>query len=258
MKNNSQIPTVNIAVKRILLLFSVLFICFLIGTFGYYLIEGWSLQDAFYMTAITISAVGFREIGQLSFTGRIFTMFLIFMGVTLLAGWVAIVTSFLVSADLRNYFRRKKMFDKIKNMKKHTILCGGGTTGKVIAEEFKNKDSDLIVIEDDKGVITRFQNKFPNIPLIEANATNEESLWIANIKSAGCLISSLSSDIDNLYVVITARDLNPDLFIVARCFDDSIAHRIYKAGANEVISPNKIGGQKIAEICFSQKAGSGA
>ncbi|MFC1703273.1 potassium channel family protein [Candidatus Omnitrophota bacterium] len=254
MKESHAVSNISVVLKRVLLLFAVLAVCFLIGTFGYYLIEGWTFADAFYMTAITISAVGFREIGSLSLTGRLFTIFLIFMGVTLLAGWVAIVTSFLVGADLRNYFRRKKMFDKIKNMKHHTILCGGGTTGRVIVEEFKKGNQDLIIVEQDQSATKKIEDKFPNIPIIHANATSEESLWIANIKAAGCLISALSSDIDNLYVVITARDLNPNLFIVARCFDDSIAHRIHKAGANEVISPNRIGGQRIAEICFSKQS----
>lgn len=251
--NNNKISDVIVVARRMLFLLIIVFITIAVGTLGYFLIEGWNIQDAFYMTAITISAVGFREIGGLSFLGRIFTVGLIFVGVTLIAGWVAIVTSFLVEADLKNFFRRRKMFDKIKNLKNHTILCGGGSTGRAIIEEFKAANKSLVIIENDKESVRKIQDKFPEFAVIEANATTEEPLWLANIKSAGTLISSLSTDVDNLYVVITARDLNPDLFIVARSFDENIAHRIYKAGANEVIFPNKIGGQRMASICIDRK-----
>jgi voltage-gated potassium channel len=251
--NNNKISDVILVLRRIVLLIFILLVILFIGTLGYYLIEGWNIQDAFYMTAITISAVGFREIGKLSFLGRLFTVILIFIGVTLLAAWVAIVTSFLVEADLKDFFRRRKMIERIKNMKNHTILCGGGSTGRAIIEEFRDANKELVIIENNKDNVKKIQDKFPEFPVIEANATTEEPLWLANIKSAGTLISALSTDVDNLYVVITARDLNPNLFIVARSFDENIAHRIYKAGANEVIFPNKIGGQKMASICIERK-----
>ena len=144
------------------------------------------------------------------------------------------------------------MFNKIGNMSNHTVLCGGGSTGRAIIEEFNNSKKDLVVIESNKDNIRKLQEKFPQLPVIEANAIAEEALWLANIKAAGALISALSTDVDNLYVVITARDLNSNLFIVARSFDEGIAHRIYKAGANEVIFPNKIGGQKMASICITR------
>jgi len=253
MDTKNRISDFAVVFKRMILLLVILLVTAFIGTLGYFLVEGWNLQDAFYMTAITISTVGFREIGHLSLGGRIFTVILIFIGVTLLAGWTAVITSFLVESDLKNYFRRKKMFDRIKNMRSHTILCGGGSTGRAIIEEFQKANKDLVVIENDKDSINKIQDKFPKLAVIEANAITEESLWIANIKSAGTLISALSTDVDNLYVVITSRDLNPELFIVARSFDENIAHRIYKAGANEVIFPNKIGGQKMASICIERK-----
>lgn len=251
---DNKISDLSVVLRRMLLLVFILLATIFFGTLGYFIIEGWNIQDAFYMTAITISAVGFREIGQLSFPGRLFTIILIFIGITLLAAWVAVVTSFLVEADLKHFFRRRKMFEKIKNLKDHTILCGGGTTGRAIIEEFKKTDRNLVIVEQDKANVRYIQEKFPDFPVIEANATSEESLWIANVKSAGALISALSTDIDNLYVVITARDLNPNIFIVSRSFDENIAHRIYKAGANEVIFPNKIGGQRMASICFQRKA----
>ncbi|MBM3252088.1 MAG: potassium channel family protein [Candidatus Omnitrophica bacterium] len=253
MEEKKKISDVTVVLKRIILLVAILFVVIFSGTLGYFLIEGWSLQDAFYMTAITISTVGFGEVGRLSFSGRLFTVILIFIGITLFGSWTAVITSFLVEADLKNYFRRKKMFDKIKNMKDHTILCGSGSTGMAIIEEFTKANKDLVLIEHNREHIRKIEDKFPKVPIIEANATAEESLWIANIKSAGVLISALSTDVDNLYVVITARDLNPNLFIVARSFDDNIAHRIYKAGANEVIFPNKIGGQRMASICLERK-----
>ena len=238
--------------RRCVTLFIALLSTFFIGTLGYRLIEGWSFSDAAYMTVITIASVGYREIGDLSGAGRIFTSVLIFIGVTVIAGWVAVVTSFLLDTDLKNYFRRKKMIEKISQMRHHTIVCGGGNTGVAVIEELLEKRMDIVLIENNAEIIKHIEYKFPRVAIVEGSATVEETLWIANVKAAKNLIVSLSSDVDNIYVVITARDLNPNLFIVARSFDDATGQRMLKAGANDVVSPDKIGGQKMAQICSSR------
>lgn len=237
--------------KRFLVAFIVLVVVILFGTLGYHFIEGWSFSDAAYMTVITIASVGYGEVRDLSGVGRIFTSFLIFIGVVTIAGWVGIMTSLFVDTDLKNYFRRKKMIGKIQNMRNHTIICGGGDTGMAVIHELYNQPAGIVLVENDPEAVKYVQYIYPKVAIVESNATVEEALWIANIKVAKNLVVSLSSDIDDIYVVLTARDLNPNLFIVAKAFDDSKAKRILKAGANEVVSPNKIGGQRMAQLCCS-------
>jgi len=232
--------------------FLVVLLTVLLGATGYWLIEGWPFYDGIYMTIITIASVGYREIGDLSPTGRLFTEFLIFIGMAVIAGWVAVVTSFLIDADLNNYFRRKKMIDRIAKMQKHTVICGAGNTGQSVIESLDGKNMDIVLIEQDPEVIKRIEYRFPRVAIVEGNATVEETLWIANIKAARNFVAALETDVSNLYIVITARDLNSNLFIVARVHDDSTAQRVLKAGANEVVSPNRIGGQKMAELCHSR------
>ena len=237
--------------RRFIVLFLILLLIILFGTLGYRVIEGWSFSDGAYMTIITIFTVGYREIGELSQAGRVFTSILIFAGMAFVTSWAATITSFLVSSDLTHYFRRKRMIDKIKHMQGHTVLCGGGSTGFAVIQELLQKKINVAVIEHNPEVIKRLEYQFPTVALIEGNATAEETLWLANIKAAKNLITCLASDVDNLYVVITARDLNPDLFIVSRAFQDTTAQRILKAGANDIVLPNKIGGQKMAQMCHA-------
>src|SRR3989338_3355523 len=224
--------------KRFLLIFAWLFGILILGTVGYMLIEGWSYSDAAYMTVITIATVGYREVGELSEAGRIFTSILIFIGVAVIAVWSAVITTFLVSSDFNDYFRRKKMIDKISKMRSHTVICGGGNTGIAVVQELLEKKVEIVMIETSPDSTKYLEYKFPQIAVVQGNATSEEMLWIANIKAAKNLIVALDSDVDNLFVVITARDLNPNLFIIARALDESTAHRILKAGANEVVSPH--------------------
>ncbi len=238
--------------KRCLVLFGVLVFTISFGVIGYRQIEGWSFSDALYMTIITVGTVGYKEVGDLSETGRIFTEVLIFIGMIGIGGWVAVVTSLFLDTDLREYFRRKKMIDKISKMRGHTIICGGGSTGVAIIQDLYDKGFDIVVIENDPEAVKQIEYKFPKVAVVEGTATSEEALWIANVKAARNLVASLASDVDNLYIVITARDLNENLFIVARIFDDSTAQRVQKAGANEVVSPNKIGGQRMAQLCYAR------
>ncbi len=252
MKIKQDAQQLNRMLNRCLLFFGVLCFTVVFGAVGYRIIEGWPLYDGIYMAVITIASVGYREIGELSPIGRFFTEILIFMGVTAIAGWVAVMTSFLLDADLKNYFRRKAMIDKISKMRNHTIVCGGGHTGLAIIQELSDKGVDVVLIENDHETIKKIEYKFPKVAVVEGSATTEEALWIANIKAAKNLIASLVSDVDNLFIVITARDLNPNLFIVARVFDDATAQRALKAGANEVVSPYKLGGQKMVELCLAK------
>ncbi len=144
------------------------------------------------------------------------------------------------------------MIEKIGKMRNHTIVCGAGSTGSSVIEALLDHQLDVVVIEQNPETVKHIQYRYPQIAIIESSATVEESLWIANVKAAKNLVVTFSSDMDNIYVVITARDLNPRLFIVARAMEDSAAKRILKAGANDVVSPNKIGGRTMAGLCLKE------
>ncbi|HFE52964.1 MAG TPA: potassium channel protein [Bacteroidetes bacterium] len=232
-------------VKTVLLLF---FGLVALGTFGYMLIEGWDALDSVYMTIITIASVGYREVGPLHFWGRIFTMSLIFFGLIVVSVFVASVTSLYVERELQKAFRSRRMLKQIQKLRDHVILCGAGDTGRQVIEEFHRVGQPLVAIEKNPEHVQGLSEAFPDLPIIEGDATKDETLVAANIQHARGLISSLAEDADNLFVVISARALNPNLYIVARAVDPHTQQKLVRAGANHVISPNVIEGLRMASV----------
>jgi voltage-gated potassium channel len=234
---------------RDLLIFSLFFFSIvIIGMFGYMWLEDWNWADALYMTFITISTVGFKEVGSLEADGRLFTIFIIVLGLISIGMLTANVTSIFVSKELLKIRKSKNMKKAIMNLKKHTILCGAGDTGSAVIKEFINTGKSLVVIEKNHDKIDYLSELYPRLLFVEGDATKDETLEEANIKNAKGLITALSLDASNLFVVISARSLNPDLFIVSRSVDANTADKLYKAGANYVISPNLIEGMRMAAV----------
>jgi voltage-gated potassium channel len=217
-----------------------------IGVTGYVVIEDWSLFDAIYMTIISFTTVGFQEIGTLGKVGRVFTMFIIFFGVILIAMLSASVTSIFVRNELLSSRKIKKMKKHITSLKDFTLLCGAGDTGMQVIKEFMDAGKDLVIIDDKPDVIEQLRETYPDLPIVAGNATKDEVLEEANIRNASGLIATLSVDADNFFVVVSARALNPDLKIISRSVDPHTEDKLYKAGANHVISPNVIGGTRMA------------
>jgi len=217
-----------------------------IGVTGYVIIEEWSILDAIYMTIISFTTVGFQEVGKLGEVGRVFTIFIIFFGVILIAMLSASVTSIFVKNELLSSRKIKKMKQRISSLKNFTILCGAGDTGMNVINEFIEAGKDLVVIEDKPEVIEQLSETYPDLPVVTGNATKDEVLQEANIKNASGLIATLSVDADNFFVVVSARSLNPNLKIISRSVDPHTEDKLYKAGANHVISPNVIGGTRMA------------
>lgn len=217
-----------------------------IGVTGYIFIEGWSWLDALYMTIISFTTVGFKEVGQLGAFGRIFTMFIIIFGMVLIAMLSASVTSIFVRNELLSSRKMKKMKKQISSMKDFTILCGAGDTGLMVIDEFAQAGKSLVVIEDKPEVLEELREHYPDLPVVDGDATKDEILLEANITNATGLIAALSVDADNFFVVVTARALNPNLTIISRSVDPHTENKLYKAGANHVISPNMIGGVRMA------------
>ncbi len=227
-----------------------LFALILFGAAGYPILENWSFMDALYMTVITVNSVGYREIGELGVSGRIFTMVLIFGGLTAVVIWVSSVTSLYVHQDLSLFFRKRKMEKEITKLKNHTILCGAGDTGQQIIDRYLGTKRDIVVIEQKPELIVELKERFPGILVFEGDATKEEVLTSANIQEASSLITALALDADNLFVVISARHMNPTLNIIARAIESQTRNKLIQVGANHVVTPSIIEGARMAAMAL--------
>jgi voltage-gated potassium channel len=215
-----------------------------IGTAGFMLIENYSFIDGLYMSAITISTVGFGEVLPLSAAGRLFTTGLILCSFLALAFAGHTVGQSLLENVWSGRAERKKMSNKIKSLKDHYIVCGYGRVGAAAVEQLKRLASECVVIENDENQISLLKEK--GYLYLVGDATHEELLEEAGIKRAQGLLSLLNNDPDNLFVVLTAREMNPTLNIVSRVDESSAGHKIIRAGADDVVSPFDSAGQQIA------------
>lgn len=216
-----------------------------IGTMGYALLEDYSLLDAFYMTVITISTVGFGEIHTLSEGGRIFTIFLILFGFGSIGFLAHAFMEAIVEQSTSKTLGIKTMKKRIRQLKEHVIICGFGRVGAVAADHFDSAGSDFVVIESSKEQLRLIQES--NYHYLEGDATREETLLAAGIKRATALLALLGSDPENLFTVLTARDLNPTLHIIARTEVATSESRMLRAGADSIISPYASAGRSVAE-----------
>lgn len=219
---------------------------FLVGTAGYTLIEGWSWFEALYMSVTTVTSVGFMELRPLSPAGRSFTIVLIFLGLTGLGIWWALITALIVELDLGGVLRRRRMMRSIEDLKNHFIVCGVGRMGRVVVDELQQSGQPFVVIEHNPARLATLLENHPDVLLIEGDATREQILRGARIARASGLAACLADDADNLLVCITARHLNPELTTVARAYNEESVEKLRRAGAEHVISPNQTGGIRMA------------
>ncbi len=215
----------------------------LIGMTGYHLIEGWPIFDALYMTVITLATVGYGETHPLSTTGRVFTIFLILGGMGIILYGITEITTFIVEGEMSGILRRRRMNRMINKLSNHYILCGWGNTGYYVQEEMERTRRPCVVVEKDLAKVNKLAEK--DVLVIEGDATDDATLVSAGIKRASGLITTLPTDKDNMFVVITARGLNPTLPIVAKIDDVSSRDKFLRSGANIAISANFIGGLRM-------------
>lgn len=231
---------------KMYLVFTLMFILLFGGTFGYVLIEGMNIIEALYMTVITISTVGFAEVRNLSDEGRLFTILLIFSGVFTAAFAVTVFSSVVIEGEFRYLLRRRNMEKSIAKMKDHYIICGAGDTGHYIVNQFEKRKVPYLVIDSDPSKVEHVIEQ--GGVALEGDATAEEDLIKAGIERAVGLVCCLSNDADNVFTVLTAREINPDLFIVSRAIDPKADQKLLKAGADKTVSPNEIGGVRMASL----------
>lgn len=229
------------------LLFSILMflVVVLFGIFGYTWIEGWDLLDSLYMTIITLSTVGYGEVREIGPGGRVFTVLLIVFGLFTITYIVGLVAETLVAGEIRSVLGRRKVSKKIKSLRDHYIICGYGRIGSIICKELTRKAIPLMVIEKDEHVQEQLEED--KILYLDGDATHEETLLEVGIEKAKGLVSVVSSDAENVYICLTARGLNPRLYILSRAEDEASERKLLRAGANKVILPYILGGRRMVQ-----------
>ena len=227
---------------------ALLFMILAGGTAGYIVIEGWSFWDAFYMTVTTVATVGFQEVHPLSFAGRVFTILLIFGGVGTAFYTVTLLATIIVEGGLHQGFERRRVTRMLEPIKDHFIVCGYGRIGGIITAELHQQGVPLVVIERDPQRVRQAIER--GWLAIEADASREEVLTRAGIHRARGLIAAVGTDAENVFAVLTARVMRPDLFIIARVESDDAEHKLRRAGADRVISPYQIGANHIVQTAL--------
>ena len=215
----------------------------IIGTVGYVIIDDYNWLDSLFMTVITISTVGYGEIHPLSPGGRLFTIFLIITSIGLVAYYLTFVTRLLADGEWAREYKLYKQFNHLKKMENHVIVCGYGRNGREACEVLRDNGVEFAVIEAKQGTAPH-----PGDIMIYADATRDEVLLQAGILKAKAIIISLPDDAANLFVVLTARQLNPSITIISRASYDQSVSKLKIAGANNVIMPDKIGGAHMATL----------
>ncbi|MDX2448356.1 MAG: potassium channel protein [Desulfobacterales bacterium] len=223
--------------------FSIVIVAF--GTVGYMLIEGWNFLDALYMTVITYFTVGYSEVHAISDIGRLYTIFLIFLGVGFFLYVAGAVIQFMVEGKIRTVLGRRKLDRQIHHLKNHYIVCGYGRIGKVICDTLNRSPIDLVVIESNEKLIPEISTD--KILYLWGDASNEALLLKAGIQRAKGLVAALGTDAENVFLVLTARQLAPSLFITARASDTEVKNKLRAAGADNVESPYEKGAMRMAQ-----------
>ncbi|MEL6899707.1 MAG: potassium channel protein [Cyanobacteria bacterium J06606_4] len=215
-----------------------------VGTFWYWIVEGWRFVESLYMTVITLATVGFAEVQTLGDRGRVFTVVLIFMGV-FTVGYIA---NRFTEAIVRGYFqdgaRLKQRRRLMQGLSRHYIVCGFGRTGRQIAEEFSLQKIPFVVVDASEDAVQEAQQL--GFMAVQGDATLDDTLNLVRLESAICLVSALTSDAENLYTVLSARTLNAKVRIVARASSEEAIQKLQRVGADAVISPYITGGKRMA------------
>ncbi len=231
--------------SKIYLSLALMLMVMAFGVFGYRFISDYSWIDAFYMTIITVTTVGFSEVRPMGPEGKIFTVILIVTSVFIFGFAISVITEYVLGRNSLQLLKKKKMKNSIESLNQHVIICGFGRNGMQAAEKLKAYKKPFVVIEKDREIIERYGEEGL---FIEGDANDDEILMEAGIERAQYLIAALPDDAANLFVVLSARQLKRDLFIISRASLVNSQNKLFLAGANKVIMPDKIGGDHMASL----------
>ncbi len=216
------------------------------GTFGYRLTQHVPWWEAFYMTVLTLTTVGFNEISSLTRAGQVLTVVLLFAGLGVILLVVTEVGRWVVGGELRDVLGHVRRLRMIESFSGHEIVCGWGRMGQAVVDELRRTRRDVVVVENKPDKVAKL--RAADIPVVHGDATSEAALKAAGIERARGLVACLNDDAHNVYTVLTARSLNPELFIVARAGEEGAEGRLLRAGANRVVSPYRHGGARLAHV----------
>ncbi len=230
------------------LILALQFVCILLfGTVGYMFLGGGSFLDSLYMTVITVTTVGFEEVVPLGPAGRLFTIILILVGVGFVLYVIGMITETVVEGGIRKIFGRINMEKRIAALRDHYIICGYGRIGKVICDDLAHSKRDFVVVDREPSELAKLQEA--GYLYIDGDATDDRVLEKAGIRKARGLVAVVDTDAANVYIILSARGLNPDLFILARASSEERAEsKLLRAGADKVISPYVIGASRMAQL----------
>lgn len=238
--------------RRIRWLALALVVAVAYGVAGYMVLEGWGFDDALYMTVITLSTVGFREVHPLDDSGRMFTMTVIAIGVGLVLVTVAVVAQWMLEGGLGERNRRRRMQQRIDELSGHFIVCAYGRVGRAVARELEAEGAAFVVVDPDESLDERMTAD--GVAYIIDDPSEEEVLHRAGVERARGLVCAVDSDATNVYITLVARGLNPDLFIVARASEPGSDQRLLRAGADRVVSPFVSSGRHMALVAMRPRA----
>lgn len=229
--------------KKLQVGLTIILAIILIGTMGYHLIEGWSFFDSLYMTIITISTTGFKEFRPLSVPGMVLTIALIISGVLALAYTGGRGIQLLVESQI---LRRRRMLKKLEEISDHYIVCGFGRMGSQIAEHLLENKLKFVVVENEPHNVEKLNSL--SYLFVDGDATDDDALILAGVKRAKGLVAVLATDAENVFTTLSARELNPKIFIVARAIDEGTEGKLKKAGAHRVVKPYELGGNRMVQL----------
>ena len=218
------------------------------GIVGYMWIERFDFLEALYMTTITVTTAGFAEVRPLSTSGRLFTTFLLILSYGAMAFVLTRITQYIISGEVNKFFKTRKTMRAIEKIRNHVVVCGFGRNGQQAAHTLKVHGQPFVVIESDEMLAERAYAESPDLLFIQGDGTDDETLKRARVENAKALITTLPEDADNVFIVLSARSLNPRIQIISRASGNNSIIKLKKAGADSVIMPDKIGGTHMATL----------
>ncbi|MBS1577163.1 MAG: potassium channel protein [Bacteroidetes bacterium] len=233
---------------RLLQPFIVIHAIIIVGIIGFMLIEKYTFVEAMYMTTISITTAGFQEVRPLSDSGRLFTMFLLITSWISFAFVITRITEFVITGEINKYFKTRRIMNSINKLTNHVIICGYGRNGQQAVHNLKLHGVPVVFIEKDVELINRELPEHNNALYIVGDSTDDDLLMSAGVQKAKALITTLPADADNLFIVLSARSLNPGMQIISRASESNSISKLRKAGADNVIMPDRIGGAHMATL----------
>ena len=236
----------RVTVRHVRILFGAIVLAVAIGTAGFVVLEGWSVEDALYQTVTTLTTVGFREVHELDSAGRYWAMAVAIAGVAIIFGSIGIVSEYLMDEVASGRREARSMMRSVESTKDHFILCGYGRVGAAVAREIAHGGQAVVVVDTDEA--SRNQAALEGHQVVPGDATLDATLEAAGVRRARGLVACVDSDSENVFIVLSARQLNAELFIVARANGADAEAKLLRAGANRVVSPYGTAGRRIAEL----------